>query len=200
MGQYWKIVNIDRREHLGHWGKLGEFFEAHDSLDIILLLAGSWAGCRIMCLGDYMINCPPNVLTSEELAEIEKLPENTETERGKTLYSLATEHYKHVSNRIRWGDLRGMVLRNRTKRVYVRRDEVLEALASREGDIGNVLLTNISWSDDPSCAMRLDLSRGAWAGDRLDVVPLNVVETNEEWEDVTEDQIKLTMFALSRND
>ncbi|KAK0220857.1 hypothetical protein EDD85DRAFT_1028711 [Armillaria nabsnona] len=200
MGQYWIIVNIDRREHLGNWGKLSESFEARDSLDIIFLLADSWAGCRIICLGDYMIKCPPNVLTSEELAEIEKLPENTETEGGKTLYALATGHYKHVSYRIRWRNLRGMVLRNRTKRVYVRRDAVREGLASREGDIGNVLLTNISWSDVPSCAMEVDLSRGAWAGDRLDVVPLNVVETNEEWEDVTEDQVKLTKFALSRND
>ncbi|KAK0184332.1 hypothetical protein F5146DRAFT_988094 [Armillaria mellea] len=196
MGQYWTIVNIDRREHLGNWGKLGEFFEARGSLDIIFLLADSWAGCRIMCLGDYMIDCPPNVLTSEEFAEIEKLPE---TGGGKTLYVLATEQYKHVSHRLGWCDLRGMVLRNRTKRVYVRRDEVREGLASRGGDIGNVLLTNISWSDVPSCAMGLDLSRGAWAGDRVDVVPLNVVETNEEWEDVTEDQIKLTRFALCRN-
>ncbi|KAK0437369.1 hypothetical protein EV421DRAFT_1686407, partial [Armillaria borealis] len=185
-------------------------------LDIILLLADSWAGCRIMCLGDYMINCPPNVLTSEELAEIEKLPENTETERGKTLYSLATEHYKHVSNRIRWGDLRGMVLRNRTKRVYesappcfrrflgrdsrgtvlrnltkriyVRGDVVMEELELWTGDMSNVLLANICWSDDSSCAMAVDMTRSAWAGDRLDVVPLSVVENGEEeWEDVTED-------------
>ncbi|KAK0441231.1 uncharacterized protein EV420DRAFT_1580416 [Desarmillaria tabescens] len=191
MGQYWNIINIDRREHLGHW--------ATESLRIIILLADTWKGCRIICAGDYMTDSPPNVLTSEELAEIESLPEDIETGRGRTLYTLATEHYKHRTHWNRSFDLGGTVLRNRTKRVYVRRDAVVEELAEYGGDIGSVLLANISWSNDSSCAMRVDLSRGAWAGDRLDVVPLWAVENNEEWEDVTEDQVKLTRFAISCN-
>ncbi|KAK0200167.1 hypothetical protein DFS33DRAFT_1359343 [Desarmillaria ectypa] len=206
MGQYWKLVNIDRREELYNWGKLGEVFYSSFT-DIMSLLAGPWAGCRIICIGDYMRGCPPNVLTPEEAAEIKGLPgdsyyssdeDDSGDDSSKTLYMLSHRRYKEINFRA-YIDLRGMVLRNLTKHVYVRQDVVVEELKKSEGDgdIGSILVTNICWSDDPSCSMPLDLSRGGWAGDRFDVVPLSSVENNdEEWEDVTEDQVKLTRFAL----
>ncbi|KAK0200168.1 hypothetical protein DFS33DRAFT_1359345 [Desarmillaria ectypa] len=212
MGQYWRLVNIDRREVGGDWGKLGEVFYSSFT-DIMSLLAGPWAGCRIICIGDYMRGCPPNVLTPEEAAEIKKLPgdsyysydaedssdeDDSGDDSSKTLYMLSNRRYKKINSRA-YIDLRGMVLRNLTKHVYVRQDVVVEELknSERDGDIGNILLTNICWSDDCSCSMMLDLSRGGWAGDRFDVVPLSSVENDdEEWEDVTEDQVKLTRFAL----
>ncbi|KAK0476332.1 hypothetical protein IW261DRAFT_1490742 [Armillaria novae-zelandiae] len=61
------------------------------------------------------------------------------------------------------------------------------------------MLGNVCWSSDSGCTMMLDLSEGGWAGDRFDVVPLNSVDDGgEEWEDVTEDQVKLTRFALRK--
>ncbi|PBK68030.1 hypothetical protein ARMSODRAFT_292383 [Armillaria solidipes] len=195
MGQSWRLVNIDRREHLGDWGKLGEVFY-DDFNEVMALLAGSWAGCRIMCIGDYMRECPPNVLTSEEVFEIASY-HTDDDDSTATLYDF-TYTYRELRYR-GYIDLRGMVLRNLTRHVYVRQDVAVEELKSSEypGDIGNILLTNICWSADSSCAMMVDLSQGGWAGDRFDVVPLSSVEVDEEeWEDVTEDQVKLTRFAL----
>ncbi|KAK0184353.1 hypothetical protein F5146DRAFT_1006623 [Armillaria mellea] len=185
---YIHLVNIDRHENLCHLGKLGEAFWC-DFTDVLALLAGSWAGGRIICIGDYAIGCPSNVLTSEEVKEMNR----------STFYRL-TLRCKEIRSTGRV-DLQGMVLRNPTKHVYVRRDVVVEELKlnrhGRPGDIGNILLTNVCWSTGSDCTMMLDLSHGGWAGDRFDVVPLGSVEDNEEWEDVTEDQVKLTRFALN---
>ncbi|KAK0476333.1 hypothetical protein IW261DRAFT_1490744 [Armillaria novae-zelandiae] len=201
MGQYWRLVNIDKREDLGHWGKLGEAFLDEDKLGgAIALLASSWAGCRIMCIGDYTTDCPPNVLTSEEVAEINACDTedwDSDDESAPTFYDFT--RWFEVIRSDGSINMRGMVLRNLTKHVYVRRDVVVKELANEPypGDIGNILLMNICWSDDSSCSMCVDLSQGGWAGDRFDVVPLSSVEDNEEeWEDVTEDQVKLTRPAL----
>ncbi len=199
MGQHWRLVNIDIRERLELGGKLGEIFYDEFS-DVMALLAGSWAGCRIMCIGHYIRECPPNVLTSEEVSEIASYhTDDSDDNSTTTLDDFAYYCYRRITSR-GYIDLRGMVLRNLTKHIYVRRDVVVEELKSSEksGDIGNILFTNICWSDSSSCAMLLDLSQGGWAGDRFDVVPLSSVEDDEEeWEDVTEDQVKLTRFALS---
>ncbi|KAK0476330.1 hypothetical protein IW261DRAFT_1490736 [Armillaria novae-zelandiae] len=193
MGQYWRLVNIDRHEDLGHWGKLGEaFLNKYRLGGALALLAGSWPGGRIMCIGDYATDCPPNVLTSEEVAEINACDtedSDSDDESAPTFYEFTCQFKEIRSGRSI--DLRGMVLRNLTKHVYVRRDVVVKELANEPypGDIGN--------SDDSSCSMCVDLSQGGWAGDRFDVVPLSSVEDNEEeWEDVTEDQVKLTRLAL----
>ncbi|KAK0441269.1 uncharacterized protein EV420DRAFT_1730367 [Desarmillaria tabescens] len=146
-----------------------------------------------MCIGGQMKDCPPGILTSEELAEIKKLPT---TRYGKTLYTLAAGYYEEASP-WQYRSLRGMVLRNLAKRVYVRRDVVEEELRLNIGDLAMYCLP-ICWSAG-SCEMEVDITRGAWAGDRLDVVPFSVVENNEEREDVTEDQVKLTRFALDRS-
>ncbi|KAK0441247.1 uncharacterized protein EV420DRAFT_1122697 [Desarmillaria tabescens] len=147
-----------------------------------------------MCIGDYMGECPPGVLTSEEMAKIKQCPGYSDDyPTGKTLYRFASHYYARIKYRTRI-NLQGMVLRNLTKHVYVQQDVVVEELkrSGRGGDIGNVLLMNICWSDDPSSAMPVDPSGGGWAGDRFDVVPLSSVENDEEdWEDVTEDQANL---------
>ncbi|KAK0484298.1 hypothetical protein EDD18DRAFT_1196941 [Armillaria luteobubalina] len=197
MGQHWQIINIDKRENLGDWGDLDEFFATPNrSADLISLLAdpSGWAGCRIMCIGNDMKKCPPGVLTSKELAEIEKLPN---TWYGKTLYTLAAGYFREARP---WPhrNSSGTVLRNLTKGIYVRGDVVMEDLWLWTGHLSNVLLANICWSDSSSCEMAVDVRRGAWVGDRLDVVPLSVVKNDEDnWEDVTEDQVKFTRFVLS---
>ncbi len=150
-------------------------------------------------IGDYTSDCPPNVLTSDEVAEINTYDSNdSDDDSTTTFYDFVCRYYREECSR-EYINLRGMVLRNLTKHVYVRRDVVVEELKSEvnRGDIGNILLTNICWSDSSSCAMMVDLSQGGWAGDRFDVVPLSSVEDDEEeWEDVTEDQVRLIRFAL----
>lgn len=85
-----------------------------------------------------MKKCPPGVLTSKELAEIEKLPN---TRYGKTLYTLAAGYFKEARP---WPhrSVRGTVLRNLTKRIYVRGDVVMEELELWTGHVSNVLLAN----------------------------------------------------------
>lgn len=86
MGQYWQIINIDKRQTMGHWGKLGEclFDTSPDALihplrklmpaeheeEIKLQKensgrrnytskidsAGAWIGDRIICIGDYHVD------------------------------------------------------------------------------------------------------------------------------------------------
>ncbi len=94
MGQYWRLVNIDRGEDLGHWGKLGEAFH-NNSRDVMALLAGSWAGCRIMCIGDYTSDCPPNVLTSDEVAEINTYDsDDSDDDSTTTFYDFVCRYYR----------------------------------------------------------------------------------------------------------
>ncbi len=137
-----------------------------------------------MCIGDNVEDCPPGVLTPEELNEIKTLPR---TEAEKTFLMLAVNRlntYKEIHAGDRY-DLHRMVLRNLTKKFYVRRDVVVvKELVSYCGDLCNVLLANICYTTDLSCVMRLDISSGAWAGDRFDVVRLCDFKNDEEWEDV----------------
>ncbi|KAK0431568.1 hypothetical protein EV421DRAFT_1927278 [Armillaria borealis] len=159
------------------WGKLGEFYGAPTSyVYIVSLLAGSWKGCRIMCVGDYMQTCPPDVLTPAELTKIKDLPDVVS--KSKTLYMLAVETYTKISSWDQY-DLCGTVLRNWTKHIYVRRDVVVEELARYRGDISHVLLANICWSESGSCALNVDITRGACAGDRLDIKLLRSVEDKD---------------------
>ncbi|KAK0215216.1 hypothetical protein EDD85DRAFT_871692, partial [Armillaria nabsnona] len=140
-----------------------------------------------------MQKTPPQVSSSLRNLTRSRLPGS---EAEKTFLTLAVNTYKEM----RAGDgydLRGMVLRNLMKKFYVCRDVAVKELASYGGDLCNVLLANICYTADLSCVMRPDISSGAWAGDRHDVVRLSDVEDDEEWDDVTEDQVKLTRFALS---
>ncbi|KAK0476353.1 hypothetical protein IW261DRAFT_1490819 [Armillaria novae-zelandiae] len=158
MGQYWQLVNIDKREHFGHMGKLGEaFLDKYGLADAIALLGG---------------------LEVDEINTYDTEDSDSDDESAPTFYDF-TCRFKEIRSR-RSIDLGGM-------HVYVRRDVVAKELADEPypGDIGNVLLMNICWSDDSSCSMMFD------------VVPLSLVEDDEEkWEDVTEDQVKLTRPAL----
>ncbi|KAK0431583.1 hypothetical protein EV421DRAFT_1743023 [Armillaria borealis] len=118
MGQYSYIIKINTRRHLGCWDKLGEFFSTPDDYgNIISLLEESWAGCHIMC-----------VLTLEELDEIKTLP-GTDAEK-----MFLTNTYKEIRAGEGY-DLRGMVLRNLTKKFYVHRDVMVKEFASYRGDL-----------------------------------------------------------------
>ena len=85
MGQYWEFVNIDKRQS----SELGEFFATRTCEDLIYLLAipavplkntlsnpatrlqvaGTWAGDRIICLGDYADSWPDGVVTDGDFLQ-----------------------------------------------------------------------------------------------------------------------------------
>ena len=231
MGQYWEFVNIDKRLSSGHLGKLGEFFASRTSDELMYLLAipavplknpstlrgvdvaGSWAGDRIICLGDYADSWPDGVVsdgdfsqaasgvTSESEDATDRSPQ-TFTESCRTIRTVDYGYEKHVS----YPTDRVWALRNISKELYVRSDGVptinggenftYEDHDGLEGfpNLGHVLLKNILWSDDESTAMYFSDVRGAWAGDRIDIRLMDdVAEEMQEggWVDISRREVTI---------
>jgi hypothetical protein len=85
------------------------------------------------------------------------------------------------------------VLCNLTKKVYVR-TQALDALnLEARGRIGlhQALLCRVCWSSDGSTSMRtsVDLHRGAWAGDRFEIMTMSslAARSDLEWKEVSEE-------------
>jgi hypothetical protein len=110
MGQYWRVLNLNKRQtpSRGHWGKFGEslFDGSPDTLVPLLKqafdvatnysalpLQTSWAGDRIICLGDYHEDLPAGMLSISEQEELNKADEGEEM----TLYEFAGRHYQYVN-------------------------------------------------------------------------------------------------------
>ena len=95
------------------------------------------------------------------------------------------------------------VLCNLSKGEYVKTCP-MEALNERllaEHDISrginpdHVLLSKICWSSDANCSMPICLetdrmSRGPWAGDRIEVTTEDMMRHNIDWQDVTEESFE----------
>ena len=83
------------------------------------------------------------------------------------------------------------VLRNVSKGVYVRGDAVFD-LHKKIGSritFDQVLLSQICWSSDDSCAMECDwkrLTRGPWAGDKFEIVRVDLIRDDIQGSDVTD--------------
>ncbi|EPQ50485.1 hypothetical protein GLOTRDRAFT_133858 [Gloeophyllum trabeum ATCC 11539] len=184
-----------------------------------------WEGDRIICLGDYAEDLPEGMLSSEEVnllrLEGQELDDSDPEDTVLRLYDIAAENFDCISGR--WSShsydsrewrMAGIdrklycqlsrpyyvyhdrwVLCNLSKLQYVRADTVAEIV----GDalrLGDVLLSQICWSTDPSCAIpyKGKLHRGAWAGDRFIVTTMDKIEgslrENGTWTDVTKDVMK----------
>jgi len=211
MGQYWKVINLDKRQTLGHWGKLGEFLFSPSPSWLVELLArpmepldtstrgvncvGSWAGDRIICVGDYIDDYPKCMLTKSEAKVL----------RETNLCDFASEHYEELHpsgftfpRSAAFSTDRIWILRNLSKRQYVRADVLA---AASEGEIvgpivdtpgfGHVICSRISWSSDSSSSMSSyegDITRGIWAGHRFDISTLESVgigESGKQWKNVS---------------
>ena len=112
MGQYWKVVNLAKRQTPSrkHWGKLGEcLFDGSPDMLVPLLMQAAphatnsdsalppekpWAGDRIICLGDYHEDLPAGLLSTAEQEELDKGDEAEEM----SLYRFASEHYQNVES------------------------------------------------------------------------------------------------------
>lgn len=101
---------------------------------------------------------------------------------------------------------RESVLCNISKRVFVRGDAIKdlhnycqERTNPRDRSpyygisFAQAMLSQMCWSSDPTCAMALSdsdcerLTRGPWAGDRLEIVTRGILLQRLEWRDVTEE-------------
>ncbi|KAF8989233.1 hypothetical protein BDQ17DRAFT_478574 [Cyathus striatus] len=87
------------------------------------------------------------------------------------------------------------ILRNLSKKAYVRGFNPPWCVRGK-CTFGQTLFARICWSSDPSTNMAHypkdvpEITRGLWAGDRFDIVPLQEVDAVLEidgWEDVTEE-------------
>lgn len=92
-----------------------------------------------------------------------------------------------------------MILRNLTKRQYIRSDMFAVTGNDSVWGFGRAILSRICWSTDSSTSMRYEgkIHRGVWAGDRFDIIRMceftnEFGKTRKElvsagWEDVTSD-------------
>jgi hypothetical protein len=218
MGQYWKVLNLDKRQTPSwkHWEKLGEclFDGSPDTLVPLLKQAAlheinsdsalppekSWAGDRIICLGDNHEDLPAGLLSTAEQEELDKGDEGEEMR----LYQFASEHYQKVKGISAFNppQLSGghWILRNLSKDQYVREEAIKVAgvkgmsnnRSSKEIGLGQVVLSRICWSTDDSCAMSYydkDIYKGVWAGDRFDITTINQIgiEDGRKWTDVSDE-------------
>ncbi|PPQ75376.1 hypothetical protein CVT26_015509 [Gymnopilus dilepis] len=223
MGQYFMFANLDAHQSTGYLGKLGEFF--YDAIDFLYLIAvpacplertgwsnskaldnhpvypGSWAGDRIICLGDYAETWPEGKLDDSNLSE------ETPGEFTESATEIRTRDFSYDWKlKEAYPSDRVWVLRNLTKKVYVRSNGVPtineddseltydehKGFAGKPG-LSHILFSRISWSDDFSISMAYDkdedIARGAWAADRLDVRLLDEVEQElitDGWIDITQ--------------
>ncbi|KAK7038195.1 hypothetical protein R3P38DRAFT_2904946 [Favolaschia claudopus] len=98
------------------------------------------------------------------------------------------------------------ILRNLSRRIYVHYEAVLDLKEAYEPhkirdenifadvDFGEVLVTRICLSSDPSTSTRYEgpLHRGDWAGDRFDVVYIPEEELDDgTWSDVSSEVLKV---------
>ena len=211
MGQYWQVINLDKRQTQGHWGKLGEcLFDGLPSTLIPLLRRDvtnssaippekTWAADRIICLGDYHKDLPAGLLTTSEQEELKKAGDE---EDGMQLYSFAYDQYQYTSGYDRFEpNDQNLVLRNLSKHEYVREEAINVDSFVKWGDptgeigLGQVVLSRICWSTDNSRAMRYegDIHRGVWAGDRFDIITIDqfkLVDGEKEWKDVSDEVAK----------
>jgi hypothetical protein len=110
MGQYWVLINIDKKEK-SYWGKFGEFYF---STGISAYLCGpdaksstSWAGDRLILVGDYADDIPAGIAEDNDTQDMFTYTGGDPTSRSHRWDC----HYEETS-----------VLRNLCTREYIRAD------------------------------------------------------------------------------
>jgi hypothetical protein len=174
---------------------------------------GSWAGDRLICAGNHSFDLPLDLLTSTEYAAVRSLPLVRGGGRGGVpegdLFLYACDKYKRTYGipgahaRAYFPADRAWVLRNLTKREYVRAEALALYPDECEGPfvgvpgvrpgLGEAIMSRIAWSSDFSdeCYYGEGITRGVWAGDRFDIRAVGTVdlesddELEEPWKDVS---------------
>jgi len=184
-----------------------------------------WAGDRIICSGDDsehgdlpkgLLSVEEESIYANEYGSIEEYCENT---TPSNLFSFSPkavldEFVGGFRKQISYENVRRIclavdivfeepeILRNISKRQYVRRAELVEMRKTcpkdwefDDVDLGHVLISRICWSSDPSTTLSYKgpIHRGVWAGDRFDITSAAALEEKDEngqpvlWTDVSEE-------------
>ena len=132
MGQYFLLLNLDKRQWMSPLGglKFGEFFldgqTAKAFLSMIMDPETSWKGDRVIVVGDYQRDLPPSLANIWEttLKDIPRAQDSDSEEGTRPLYDLGENVFEEVSRR-RFYTMQGHgdVLRNLSKLEYVRADD-----------------------------------------------------------------------------
>jgi hypothetical protein len=229
MGQAYIAVNLDKKEALeGPTNKL-LCLSSGASAYLVPLLGipifssstpsalhegiGSWAGHRLIYTGNHSLDLPPDLLTHDEHTAVRSSPFFRCGGRGGVpegdLFLYASDQYKRIHGissahaRAYFPSDRPWVLRNLTKREYIRADALALYPDECEGPfigvpgvrpgLGEVVMSRIAWSSDFSdeCYYGQGITRGVWAGDRFDIRAVGTVDLDGEnefekpWKDVS---------------
>jgi hypothetical protein len=196
---------------------------------IFLRFQLAWAGDRIICTGDYLEhgNLPKGLLSTKEENEYAKyatecgsLEEYCHTPvrsypcvpKERMAYfidrpcdQLSFYDRQRICSAIDIAYEEPEILRNISKRQYVRRADLLEMSKTCPKDwefdlvdLGHVVISRICWSSDPSITICYDgdIHRGVWAGDRFDITSVAALEEKDEngqqvlWTDVTKEVLE----------
>ena len=232
MGQTWYIANIDKFEGY-NIGKGENFFSKapFPACDFLMVpavpietggfqipgkrLAGSWAGSRIICIGDYASDWPKSL---QGLSTLVELPVN---ERFRGYCSDVFERnisYGYNSEEA-YPEDHIWVLRNLSKKEYVRSDRIPIKVddSSRleyrqDADVSDcpglafVLISRICWSPAAPICLAYDkteeLVQGIWAGDKFDISFFELVKGemfDEGWKDVSRREAEHMHDLLSQH-
>ncbi|KDR76476.1 hypothetical protein GALMADRAFT_139403 [Galerina marginata CBS 339.88] len=214
MARTWRVVNLDRKQTDDRGEELDILFSRQTVAIFYIAipdfsvpqnhlpnkyLPGSWVGDRLICIEDSMVEeLPDGCISREEIdfyqgrrpVEIKHTPEAGAPSSLSALVINSFEKLSlkrvnlHVTNRQRFDEHRVWVLRNLSKRQYVRSRLLqdpsmppspwpVQVLKGFTG-LGLVLQSRILWSRASSQTLggsgfHLQERRGAWAGDRFDV-------------------------------
>ncbi|KAJ2157296.1 hypothetical protein GGF46_004604 [Coemansia sp. RSA 552] len=177
----------------------------------------TWAGKRIVCIGDYACSYPPGMFTAKETRALNedglddmyalpgrinmfevssKMPFEPYTPHivGRRIFKFLPGRVKKPATHCSW-DLAAAVvpvphariLRNHTFKEYVGLECIYEAI---ELSSWVLIIVQTAWSDNPWTSTGCDdeLLQGPWAGNRIDITSTDDVD--ETWTDATEDIIK----------
>ncbi|OBZ68049.1 hypothetical protein A0H81_11852 [Grifola frondosa] len=168
---------------------------------------GSWAGDRIVCIGDYAESDDLPMLTLSERQELS-------TKKHNNLYQYASNEFTVAGDPVKWAPDAKLVARlssheqmmlrrivdypqdsqwvlcNLTKGQYIT-GEAIEDLFGEPPSLGpehfttfgfgHVLLAHICWSSDPTTGINCyrALSYGDWAGDEFEITTMQEMKSCE---------------------
>lgn len=184
MGQYWVITCPGRREAFQS-GKLGEWITSKYYAQLVALLSkpspddakSSWAGERIICVGDYLTN--EDLTAWDDKGYVSSLFDIEPALKEQSLFRVAYGSYSipNVGSKLSYdevsqtidteGKSKCHILHNLDTGEYVREDILRHGIT-----LAHIVLRRICCSSDPSTSteFRGGLVNGVWAGHRFEIV------------------------------
>ncbi|KAJ3769550.1 hypothetical protein FB446DRAFT_706140 [Lentinula raphanica] len=161
----------------------------------------SWAGSRVILLGDYLETLPEGLLTEEDIKYLQEIkPERDvldDPKSGRAFYNAVLGYYRVLPPPERFlvlDDRRVKEDRNFWRELTsppYEDERFRRWILARPYNMEQVIYTLIGRSDDPSVDMHGGdwLIEGPWAGDRIDITLVSTHEKErgdeEDWKEIT---------------